>query len=41
MRSEADMPNDCRDPGSGLASLLIGINTLLVLEDNGTLLRQK
>ena len=33
------MLNGCPDPGSGLASLLIGINTLLILEDNGTLLR--
>jgi hypothetical protein len=35
------MLNDCPDPGSGLASLLIGINTLLILEDNGTLLRHE
>jgi hypothetical protein len=32
------MLNDRREPGSGLASLLIGINTLLMLESNGTLL---
>jgi hypothetical protein len=35
------MLNDCREPGSGLASLLIGINTLLMLESNGTLLRHE
>ena len=35
------MLNDCPDPGSGVASLLIGINTLLILEDNGTLLRHE
>jgi hypothetical protein len=35
------MLNDRREPGSGLASLLIGINTLLMLESNGTLLRHE
>ena len=35
------MLNGRREPGSGLASFLIGINTLLILESNGTLLRHE